>query len=770
MNLSRYNIEEDNVPQGLRRQLAPLFSESGTDAKPTLNLARELLERILHHLSTIAGVELREVSAIIEKLASAGVIDHDIRPYFHFWWGLSCLGSHYQPFSSRVITWEHHLNICRQCIEACIAWYLGKYPPLNLTDTERVAWLKDMSFLYAVPYDDIQLCRGDVIEGSLDHNNVVFLTGRSWVGKTSIGCRLVTELTRHGYVPLVIHENSLVTFRALPNLDKANTPKNLRLAANAQLLHEIVVTRLLHGESFVVFLDDPFGHRHFQPHNPLMYLRISDWLRVSAQSHALGSLKVIITSPLVFVGEARAVLADNARTNPIAAANEFLLDARNVVTLDVTAYAPTQVAKIVRSAARYHSCSWTTDDARCDLVADALISGGCGFDALHVLCRDLKLATDDDFLNRVIEVTSSADIVDAVRASSQPARQQLCAALIGESLIEFYREFCFQTSLHFRDVLSAVSGCATVEPPSDDTPDTPSEWLLSDRVSTLNLLDFPVFSHPEVRHAASVLAESDCREMLRTGIYNLCGLSESYNGVVLSRWEATHLLCRMASVVNDADAEHINNHYFATRIAGGGDPRNVLWAILGNWAYIANTPLHRPAYGFLKVVPHNLRYLNRTLIWEATENWTQLDSTIRTLVLEQTAQKSDSGEWKPLFNDHTTLAFLAAGVAHYGTLQESARAECEASDRYLEFMNVFITQLKKAGSQSFTSRKGDGLHESPGNRYGADSVCQQLLDLGLRSGSLTVSHPLAQTLARRDAQQSVSLVREARGGPRAGEP
>lgn len=770
MTLSRYNLDEGKLPQGLRQQLEPVFSDSNSDPKPILNQARELLERMLHHLSTIAGVDLREVSAIIEKLASIGVIDHDIRPYFHFWWGLSCLGSHYQPESSRMITWENHLDDCRRCIEACVAWYIGKYPPLNLTDAERLTWLKDVSSLYAIPYDEIQMCRGDAIERCLDRNNVVFLTGRSWVGKTSIGCRLVTEHTQRGYVPLVIHENSLVTFRALPNRDNTNNPNNLRLAANAQLLHEIIVTRLLHGESFVVFLDDPFGHRHFQPHNPLMYLRLSDWLRVADQSHALGSLKVIVTSPLVFIDEARAALANNARINPIAAANMFLLDSKTTITLDIPHYEPKQVSRIVRSVARYHNCSWSVNETRCDLVADALLSEGCGFDALHVLCRDMKVSADDDFITRVIEVTSSADIVDSVRDSNPSVRLQLCAALIGESLIEFYREFCFQTTLHFRDVLGAVSGCARSTQQSAGSPGNLSEWLLTDRVSTLNLVDFPVFSHPEVRHAASVLCESDSRDLLRSGVSNLCGLSESYSGVVLARWEATHLLCRMAHVLNEVEAVHIGTEHFSKRLASGGDPRNILWAILGNWAYIANAPLLKPAYGFLKTIPHNYRYLNRTFIWEATENWTQIDSTIKTLVLEQTAQKSESGEWKPLFNDYTTLAFLGAGVAHYGVLQESVRAECEASERYLEFMNIFISQLKKTGSQSFTSRKGDGLFELPGSRYSADDVCQALHDLGLRSGSLTINHPLALTLVKRDGQQLAPLGREARGGPRAGEP
>jgi hypothetical protein len=748
MDLSRYNLDEDKLPQGLRRRLAPVFSESGNDPKTTLSQARELLERMLHHLSIIAGVELRKVTAVIEKLASLGVIDHDIRPHFHFWWGLSCLGSHYQPKSSRVITWEHHLATCRQCIEACVAWYLDKYPPLNLTDAERASWLKDVSSLYAVSYDDIQQCRENTVNDCLDRNNVVFLTGRSWVGKTSIGCRLVTEFARHGYVPLVIHENSLVTFRALPSVDKAHNPKNLRLAANAQMLHEIVVTRLLHGESFVVFFDDPFGHRHFQPHNPLMYLRIADWLRVAAQSHALGCLKVIVTSPSAFVDEGRAALAENARTNPIADSNHFLLNSKTTVAIDLNSYTPAKVSKIVRSTAHYHNCSWSVDDARCDLVADALLSEGCGFDALHVLCREIKVAADDDFLNSVIEVTASADIVAAIRDSNPSVRLQLCAALIGESLIEFYREFCFQTPLHFRDVLNAVSGYTTAAEQSGTSPANLSEWLLTDRVSTLNLVDFPVFSHPEVRHAASVLSESDSREAFHSAVCNLCGLSQAYNGVVLSRWEATHMLCRMAPVLNDDEAVDIGNQYFSKRIAGGGDPRNVLWAILGNWTYIANTPLKKQAYGFLKMVPSNYRYLNRTLIWEATANWTHIDSTIRYLVLEQTAQRSESGEWKPHCNEHTTLAFLAAGVAHYGALQESARAECEASERYLEFMNIFISLMKKSSPQLFTSKKGDGLYESPGSRYCGNDVCQALYDLGRRCGSLTTTHPLAHTLRR----------------------
>lgn len=744
-------LDVDTIPHGLREQLKPIFSGDNNDSKAALAAAREMLERLLYHLSSLAGIHIREVFSLIEKLASEGTIDFEVKPYFHLWWSVSCLGSHFQPFPSQTLEWDQHLAMCRNAIGLCLRWYLHKYPPLSLTEEQRCLWLQDASAVFSVSYSDIQVCCENDISSRLKKDHVLLLTGRSWVGKTSLASRLVTDYVKNGYIPLVIHENSLATFRALPNIDGMDNPKNLRLASNSQVLHEIITTALLHGESFVLFLDDPFGHRHFKDFNPLMYLKIAEWLKLASESRFLGQLKVIITSPSLFLEEARLRLADNAKTNPIAHENLTLLEERRAFKIDIPSYTRPQIIKIVSSTAKFHNCSWSNIVERCEIVADALQENRASFDSLHVLCRNLKTASDDEFLGRAIEIAASADITDAVHNSLPGAHVQLCAALVGESLIEFYREFCFQTKLRFDDICLAADALPPLELNAIASHKL-SDWLLADKVSTLNLSEFPVFSHPEVRHAVATLSESRLHPMLHSIVSSLCGLSDRYSGKMLSTWEAAHLLCRMAAVLTEAQCQHVNEKVFFRRIQSGGDPRNILWAILGNWNYIHGTSLEHYAFGFLKSIPHSFKRLNRPFIWEATENWTHLHPSVRLLVLLLTSQGDNLAELKPFFDEHTTLTFLAAGVAHYGTIQETARAGCETSEKYFDFMNIFIAQLLNPSKQTtYRSQNGDGLFESPGNRYSGRDVCQRLKELGFKRGSLAPSHPLVALLDKADS-------------------
>ena len=126
--------------------------------------------------------------------------------------------------------------------------------------------------------------------------------------------------------------------------------------------------------------------------------------------------------------------------------------------------------------------------------------------------------------------------------------------------------------------------------------------------------------------------------------------------------------------------------------------------------------LEKYALGFIKQIPDAYKALMRPFIWEATENWTYISPEMRFYVLRSSGQGNDIMEIKPYFNDHHTIAFLAAGIAHHSTIQEIAKNGCETSERYLEFMNCFIQQAAKGGL--YTSRKGDRLFETPGTRFG----------------------------------------------------
>jgi hypothetical protein len=376
----------------------------------------------------------------------------------------------------------------------------------------------------------------------------------------------------------------------------------------------------------------------------------------------------------------------------------------------------------------------------CEMVADTLRRESLSFDALHVLCRDLKQASEDDFLNAVCELAASASVQQEIEKAQPTEKTQLCAAYVGEALVELYRDFGFQTPLSFEHICQTAVVDSSVH--VGETSKPLSEWLLADRVSTQNLSHFPVYAHPEVRAAVEVLAETKMAPTVHQILLNLGGISNDYSGVTLARWEATHLACRLACFLDESDASFVNMEFFQRAQARGGDPRNVLWAIIGNWHFIRSTLLEKCALGFIKTLPHNFKPLIRCYIWEAVQNWTHICNELRLQVLFLTGSGNEISELRPNFDDKNTLTFMAAGVSHYGAIQECARYGCEISEKYLEFMNVFVHQIAKDTKKGyFASRRGDGLFDSPGSQFSANQVLQKLLDVGFRSGSLSDSHP-----------------------------
>ncbi|MDP9315479.1 MAG: hypothetical protein M3R24_32235 [Chloroflexota bacterium] len=745
MNYLDKYIPDHYSLQGLRSLLSPCFASNDIAPNIVLNGLRQFLEQLLYHLSAISGVDEKGVSTKIDKLENAGVIDRQVTPYFHMWWKVSCLGSHFQKSDvSKVISWEEHLDFCRQAAGVCISWYINKYPPLTLTLSERKKWLEDASTVVTVPFTQIQVCHKEDIEKHINSMPTLVLHGEPWAGKTSIASYWVTELCLKGYIPIVIHENSLVTFRILSSQNDVENPKNLKLATNAQVIHEIVSTRLLHGDSFVIFLDDPFGHRKYQQHNPLMFLRIEEWCKIASYPQTLGDIKVIITSPSTFLEQGYKTLAQNAVTNPISRANLALLKQEYQVQIDVDMYNKDQLLNIVTYSASHHNCSWSGKLEYAEIVADTLIDNRLSFDALHVLCRNYEALSDDQFLEGIYKISRSLDIEEEIRSLSNSSKVRLCAAYVGEALIELYREFMFQSKVSFEDLYLASEQETVLQL---EEINSLNDWLLEDRVATMNLSYFPVFSHPEVRFVVGKLAETEMRPIVRNIVANVCGLSEEYEGTTLARWEAIHLLCRMAPFIAPDQVQIIHDTHFFRSDINGGDPRNILWAILGSWHYIENSTLDRSARGFLKSLPYNFKSYIRAFIWEATENWTYLNQEIRYLLITFSGRGGSLHDIEANFDTHNTIAFLAAGVSHYGIIQDCARAGCPVSEKYIEFISSLIVQISKSSKKNmFTSRTGDGLFDAPGSQYGSEDVLKGLKNLGLRRGTLDNVHPLVKQI------------------------
>ncbi len=122
-----------DLPYGLKQRLMPIWNSS-LEPKDALAKSREVLEEMYYHLRQICGIQLNVIADGIDKLVSAGVIAHDVAPYFHLWWRTACLGNHFQAQEGSV-SWSKYLEMCRSSILICMNWYVSKYPPIHSSFT-----------------------------------------------------------------------------------------------------------------------------------------------------------------------------------------------------------------------------------------------------------------------------------------------------------------------------------------------------------------------------------------------------------------------------------------------------------------------------------------------------------------------------------------------------------------------------------------------------------------------------------------------------------
>ena len=452
------------------------------------------------------------------------------------------------------------------------------------------------------------------------------------------------------------------------------------------------------------------------------------------------SFKIIITTPTKFLNEALSVFESDSSKAPDFHNNGSLFKGQNSLEIKIESYSKDQLHRIVVNVARGHDCGWHLDKNFTELLSDVLFEKKHSFDILHVFCRENRISNENSFLASLELIEKSDGTFDEIKKTGDEEKVLLSAAFVSEALIEFCRDYSLkENSISFKDI--CLASLNIVDDSHFLANSFSSRWLVSDKISTFNLSTLPVFSHPEIRYCVSVLVENQKKDLVRTILINLCGLSDSFDGKVIERWQATHVVCRNAKFFNSNDGEKIASKLFNLSQVKGGDPENVIWAIVGNWNAISGTDLEETALKFINQIPYQrLAAFSRPFIWAVAENWCFINKQIKFALLSLSGKGADLENLKPFFDTHHTLAFLAAGISNLRLIQETAKKGCESSEKYLNFINSFVQLISVDKKHQFIgSIKGDGLFNSPGKLYKSKDVLQKLQDLGKKTYNITVN-------------------------------
>jgi hypothetical protein len=764
MNVNQFLTE---IPESMVERLKQCFQEDGThNYQSNLSLLRLEFERFMHHLAILSKVKENEwqsqgsVNNKIQLLAGnrVGLLKEGMEHYLTFWYGLGCLGSHFGSITSvNHISLEHHFETCKNAMMTVILWYVKEFPRLSQKIELKKELQSELERFQPILVEQVVKPSSKNIYKLIEENDVLWLHGPSWIGKTSLSCSLVNEFCLCGYMPIIFHESNLLNPSLFYDKDRDNSEiKRLLLSDKAGVLHREIVTSIFRGDSYIILFDDPFGHRQFKiSKSPLSYLRVSDWINLARSHTSLGRIKVIINTPTRFFNELKRISSEEF--TPVLHENiKFLLEHKKnsiaVESLDLKDYSKEDLSLIISSVSSGLGGNWAEQEDVCELLA-TIISDSCSsFETLRLFCLESSklLPMSDEFVENVsYYLENSSELTRRIEDTDSQVQSFIMAVVVGEAFEQLSRDYLY-SKVSFSEL------CEHLKIPNllleDDYFKELSYWINFEFTQNNQNENFPQFRHPDLRaEVETFLTVSSGKKMMSDIIANSVFMdifSCSQNASSIMRWESIYFVCRFASFLDEHSCQYIDANWLRISKAAF-DYQNTLWAISDNWLYVKDTLFEPRAIATLQRIQNENHSLRRSFIWEIMNNWAHLNEKVRMIILKLNGQEK-RGILEPKVIDEHLLSFLGAALSNYRTVSDLAiNYESESSRQCLDFVNEFIRQLsdsKNINTPKYKSYEDDRVFSDRGGIFPGRDVLAKICQLGLDSGGLDESFQIVPNI------------------------
>lgn len=746
--MDHVNQTLSRLPTGIRSSLAHLFDNvNGDEARNRLNRLRRVLEQLVAHLCVGKGIVEEGFSRRVSKLASIDSIPRDVHAYMDAWWSVGSFGSHFQPQAHQTMDWGRHLAFCQLAASAVLDWFLATHPPIELTPILIEESCRCVGLMTDSAQDAIVWPVSPDLLNRFDDHDSIFLHGGPWLGKTTLGVGLALRAIRNGFVPIVFHERTVVTPMELYGIS-LRSPNNL--SSLAGWLNEFVPAKLFTGTSFVVFLDDPFGHRRLITATPLNRLHINAWLELARNPECLGKIQIVITSPTSLTRSVQSSAA--SPKDPIGSRNLQLLEGNRAIELTIDCYSESQLAQVVRATAFRFGALWASRQDICNLVSNEMKEQHAHFAALRDFCVETRSLGDDALIEKTISHfrrrQNISGLVDCVRYENQG---YLLLVIICEELLTAYREHAASP----RHTYGQLSEYLKISIASNEVLTAPEldlmSWIGLEAVAGLGVSELPTFRHPEI--AAGVRDWVRTKRPFAIGelLVKLAASDEEDEGF-LSRWELTHLTCQLAEFIDTNAAATLARILFSGT-GGRFDPPTIIEALILGWEKIAGNPIEPHALIAIKRLINEARPFTRPLIHAIVDNWREVSEEIRRIPAGLNSKQVGAAESRPEANSENVLTFIASVAANYNMIVDCARRDSGASQECLEYFEAFVTTLTKMHDKPvWPSRVGDGLFNDASLRPLGRRVLEELVAIGKKRGAWDEDSPIVSQI--RDSLKS----------------
>ena len=760
----------DNIPGGFSQRISYLIdSETRKDYKQ-LNALRGELERFIKHLAVLGNIseeDWRSQNSVKNKIQvlagnKVGILKEGMEHYLTFWYGLGCVGSHSKGISEeRYISSKKHVDMCVQAMSTVFLWYIQEYPPLSQKESFIQRSIEALETFNPVSSNSFVNPSNKNISEILKQNDLAVIHGPSWVGKTSLSCFAISELTNERYLPIIFHERNLVSpsllFEEASGSHRADIQR-VALRDKAGTLHKEIVTSIFRGDSCAILFDDPFGHRYFRPHSsPLSYLRISDWIKLADKDTSLGSIKIIVNTPTKFWNAAIEALTDRT-LSPIFKENiEWIRNASNnrstIQKLSLKDYCPEDLVSVIKNAGLSFNCKWADNLEICDLISGSIQESCDSFDTLRLFCLATKNSTNEDYLVESAEkyFEKSIELGCQISNLEDRLRRFLIVVYIGEAFEQLSRDYLYSKSnfsglcKHLRmspDFLDFIV--------REDTLSELNYWVSFDSDFAENRSSFPRFRHPDIRTSVEVFVrEAKGKETVSNLILNsdfVACFSESTASIM--RWESIYVLCYFAFFLDQQTCQLIHDEWLSVRKTEF-DYSHTLWSISDNWISIKDSSLEAFAIVVLQRICREFHSSRRDYIWEIVNNWAHMPEKLRLSVLWLNASE-EKVNLKPIVVDWHLISFLGAVFCNYQTISSFASlSNSKATKLCLDFVNDLvreISQAKNLKTPQYKSYEDDRVFNNRGANYSGREVLLRVSKLGLDFGGVTEKEQIIRNI------------------------
>jgi len=744
-------------PPKIKKELDNINHVSKDDAKLALSMLRNFCEEFVDNLNYRFDLKVSKYHKQIAKLEKNECLPRYIINYINHWYNIGCLGAHNNSLTDGD-SWENHYKSCLDATNYALKWYVNQNPSIFDIDILEEYSNKSISNLNSLPLEFfVKPTNYEILEDHLEKNNLLFITGEPWLGKTLSAKSLAIKYMKDGYIPIIFKQEIWQNkYDILPQFKLESSSTYLgNLRKDIEKLIQLIKEQSIYGYNFIIIFDDLFGNRTNILKNNNFHKSIinifpfTDVLKFSNNdSYFKGKIKFLLISPNILYEESKEYIENSDQIIKSGLINILLLS-NNYYKLESKNYRKLY-QNLVKNLSKYHDSKWKKNEDLIGLISSEFQSKLNSDDNLFSLRKFIidnkNINNEDLIINSLIKYfnVNSSDKYSLDNADGKIKNFLICT-YIYRQIETLFNMLKGKIDISFINIVNKINNSdKSLAEYLDET----ENWV---EMSEERNEDYPHFIHPDINSLIENYISFHSNQLNEDGILIISDGSERFNKIInilsenIDLWIMFHLLVNNYKFLINIPVDTIGNRkihknklkninllndYLHRSVFSGYDIRNVIWAttisfskLKGIENNIIKNLIHR--YGG----KDGMKSYRQIYYKEFIDNWIDLDENHRSLFLKS-AQIEENNYSMNIFNNPYFSTLYLSIVKNYEIIKNLCNTSY-ASEILLDAFGAFTTRLKQNNNKSkiMTSLQDDLYNENIPNGVNSDDFLFKVIEV-----------------------------------------